>query len=198
VIALPKPSLKPGWLSQQDYDQAPDQVLVRELCLGGKLVVTTLLCPNQASKQDIKQLYRSRWHIELDLRNIKSTMGLGQLSCRSPDMVYKEIWIYLLAYNLIRLLMAQAAWSHDCLPRQISFKHTVQIWVAWGRPNGCARGEDKVDVLFALIAQRRVGKRSGRVEPRAIKRRPKPYPLLMKPRPDARHDITRGWSRTEA
>jgi hypothetical protein len=77
VIAIPKPTHKPDWLSQQDYEQAPDHLQVRELCVGGKVIVTTLLCPKQTSKQDLKELYRNRWHIELDLRSIKTTLGMG-------------------------------------------------------------------------------------------------------------------------
>jgi len=63
-------------------------------------LVTTLLCPKQTSKSDLKLLYRDRWHVELDLRNIKTTLGMEMLSCRCPSMAIKEIWVYLLAYNL--------------------------------------------------------------------------------------------------
>lgn len=79
----------------------------------------------------MKALYRERWHVELDLRNIKTTLGMEVLSCKTPVIARKEIWVYLLAYNLIRLMMAQAALLADRLPRQLSFKHTLQIWIAW-------------------------------------------------------------------
>ena len=114
-------------MSQAEYDQAPDTLNVRELRTGGKILVTTLLCPKRTSKAALKGLYRDRWHVELDLRNIKTTLGMEMLSCRTPAMAEKEIWVYLLAYNLIRLLMAQAASLADILPRQLSFKHTLQL-----------------------------------------------------------------------
>jgi hypothetical protein len=124
LITLSKPKNKPDWMTQADYDQVPDMVTVRELHTGGKTLVTTLLCPKQTPKSALKELYRSRWHVELDLRNIKTTLGMEMLSCKTPVMAEKEIWVYLLAYNLIRLLMAQAALVADRLPRELSFKHT--------------------------------------------------------------------------
>ncbi len=153
--------------------------------------MTTLLCPKRTSKAQLKALYRQRWHVELDLRNIKSTLGMEMLSCRTPEMVQKEIWIHLLAYNLIRLLMAQAALLADILPRQLSFKHTLQLWTAWCRHGSASYDERQLATLFILIAQQRVGERSGRIEPRAVKRRPKPFPLLTKPRLIAREEVRR-------
>jgi len=188
LIELQKPKTKPAWMSPTEFEQAPDTLVVRELHVGGKLLVTTLLCPKQTPKLALKKLYRDRWHVELDLRNIKTTLGMETLSCQTPLMALKEIWVYLLAYNLIRLLMAQAACLADCLPRQLSFKHTLQLWLAWGHCQG-SHQEDKLYGLFILIAQQRVGNRPGRIEPRAIKRRPKPFPLLTKPRNVARDEV---------
>ena len=181
LIVLQKPVIKPDWMSQADYEQAPQSLTVRELRTGGKTLVTTLTCPKHTSKAALKSLYRSRWHIELDLRNIKTTLGMETLSCQTPAMAIKEIWIYLLAYNLIRLMMAQAALLTHRLPRQISFKHTVQIWIAWTQ-HANQIDDDKLYGMFVLIAQQRVGERPGRIEPRALKRRLKPYPKLTKPR----------------
>src|SRR6266545_2262359 len=177
LIVLQKPAIKPDWMTQADYEQAPESLTVRELRTGGKTLVTTLLCPKQTDKADLKSLYRSRWHVELDLRNIKTTLGMERLSCQTPTMASKEIWVYLLAYNLIRLLMAQAASLADELPRQLSFKHTVQIWIAWTQ-YAHHIDDDKLYSLFVLIAEQRVGERPGRIEPRALKQRPRPYPLL--------------------
>jgi hypothetical protein len=187
LIELSKPSKKPDWMPQADYDQAPDCITVRELYAGGKILVTTLLCPKRTCKEALKRLYASRWQVELDLRNIKTTLGMDQLSCRTPAMAEKEIWVYLLAYNLIRLLMAQAALLADLIPRQLSFKHTLQLWTAWQHSADYA--EANLPGLFILIAQQQVGNRPGRIEPRAVKRRPKPFPLLTKPRQAARDDI---------
>jgi hypothetical protein len=188
LITITKPKIKPDWMAQAEYDHAPASLTVRELRAGGKLLVTTLLCPKQTPKAALRQLYRSRWHVELDLRNIKTTLGMERLSCKTPAMATKEIWAYLLAYNLIRLMMAQAAVLANCLPRELSFKHTLQIWVIW-RQRGMETDHDELSALFVLIAQQRVGDRPGRIEPRAVKRRPKPYPLLTKPRPLAREKI---------
>jgi hypothetical protein len=189
LIELHKPKIKPDWMSRTEYEQAPDALKVRELRTGGKILMTTLLCPKHTSKAALKALYRDRWHIELDLRNIKTTLGMEMLSCRTPVMAEKEIWVYLLAYNLIRLLMAQAALLNDIIPRQLSFKHTLQLWMAWHQRWNESYDDSQIGDLFILIAQQQVGKRPGRIEPRAVKRRPKPFPLLTKPRPTAREDV---------
>lgn len=189
LIVLEKPALQPQWMSTADYAQAPQSVVVRELRVGGKTLVTTLRCPKQTSKSALKCLYRSRWHVELDLRNIKTTLGMEMLSCQSPAMVIKEIWVYLLAYNLIRLMMAKAALLADRLPRQLSFKHALQLCVAWEHQADGANCNDIFLELLVLVAQQRVGNRPGRIEPRAIKRRPNPYPLLTKPREIARAEV---------
>ena len=189
LMVLDKPVIKPDWMSKADYARAPATITVREVRASGKTLVTTLLCPKQTPKSELKVVYQSRWHVELDLRNIKTTLGMEKLSCRTPAMAIKEIWVYLLAYNLIRLMMAQAAVLSDLLPRQLSFKHTVQIWIAWTAQGDRAERGEKIHGLFVLIAQQRVGNRPGRIEPRAVKRRPKPYPLLTQPREIARAHV---------
>ncbi len=176
-------------MSQDAYDQAPATLKVREFKAGGKIMVTTFLCPKETPKAVLKVLYRSRWNVELDLRNIKTTLGMETLRCKTPERAIKELWVYLLAYNLIRLLMAQAALLADQIPRQLSFKHTVQIWIAWQQRGGGTRDAVSINALLVLIAEPRVGLRPGRVEPRALKRRPKPFPLLTKPRKAAKEEI---------
>lgn len=189
LMVFQKPVIKPDWMSKAAYAKAPETLTIRELRTGGKTLITTLLCAKQTSKADLKLLYRDRWHIELDLRNIKTTLGMDRLSCLRPEMAIKEIWVYLLAYNLIRLMMARAARHTHRLPRQLSFKHTVQICIALPHYRDLVLHQDQRGMLLELIAQRCVGNRRGRVEPRAIKRRPKPYPLLMQPREIAREKI---------
>jgi hypothetical protein len=189
LIEYLKPKQKPDWMSQEDYDRAPQSITVREMKTKGKVLVTTLLSPKTYPKHELKELFKQRWHVELDLRNIKTTLGMETLSCKTPEMIEKEIWVYFLAYNLIRLLMAQSALLADILPRQLSFKHTVQLWLAWSRNTQAADIQADEGVLFILIAQKIVGNRPGRVEPRAVKRRPKPYPLLMEAREKAREKI---------
>lgn len=187
VIELRKPSERPPWMTPEQYDAVPDTLAVREVLTGGKLLVTTLLCPRQTPKDALKALYRQRWHAELDLRCLKTTLGMETLSCRTPAMAMKELRAYLLAYNLVRGLMLRAARYAGLAPRQLSFKHTVQLWLAWRAAyRSCHR---KLGDLLVLVAQRRVAQRPGRIEPRAVKRRPKPYKFLMQPRHVAREFV---------
>lgn len=187
LITYRKPAQKPDWMTDEAYAQAPEEIQVRELQTDKKVLVTTLLSADEATKDELKKLYKLRRHVELDLRNIKTILGMEVFSCKSPDMVEKEMWVYFLAYNLIRLLMAQSAKLADLLPRQLSFKHCLRLWQPYRELRG-EIGED-LEALCALIAQNMVGKRPGRIEPRANKRRPKPYSLLMKTRTEARNSI---------
>ena len=189
LVTWEKPKRCPSWLSQPQYDALPATLLIREVRVKSKVLVTTLLSPRQASKQALGELYVQRWNVELDLRNIKTTLGLEALHCMTPQMNQKEWWVGLLAYNLIRLLMLLSAKHADVLPRQLSFKHTVQLWLVWDhrRP----QPDDGLDILLVLIAQQRVADRPGRSEPRAVKRRPKSFPLLTEPRRCARARVCR-------
>lgn len=187
VVIWEKPKIRPDWLSREQYDACPDTQVVREVQVKSKVLVTTLLSSAQAPKNALGDLYVRRWDVELDLRNLKTVLGMQVLHCKTPTMNDKELWVYLLAYNLIRLLMVESAKQADVPVRRISFTHTLQVWLAWshhGPPGG-----EQVDLLFVLIAQQRVGQRPGRIEPRAIKRRPKPFPLLMKQRTLAQAEI---------
>jgi hypothetical protein len=188
LIVWTKPK-KPDWMSQAEYEQVPETLTVRELSAGGKVMVTTFLCAKETPKGELKALYRRRWNVELDLRNIKTTLGMEKLRCLTPDMALKELWVYVLAYNLIRLLMAQAALLADQIPRQLSFKHTVQVWISWQQQGGGTHDAVCIRGLLLLIATPRVGLRPGRIEPRAVKQRPKPYPLMTKPRAEARQEV---------
>lgn len=188
VIELRKPRLRPSWMTAAQYARTPETLAVREVLAGGKLLVTTLLCPRQVPKDELKSLYRQRWHVELDLRCIKSTLGMETLSCKTPAMAIKELWIYLLAYNLIRGLMMRAALLAQVPPRHLSFKHCVQLCLAWRDCNPFTEPESSA-VLLTLAAQRRVGRRPGRIEPRLLKRRPPAYRLLQQPRAEAREHV---------
>lgn len=190
LVELKKPRQRPSWMSQTYYDDAPETLTVRELKTGGKILVTTLSCPQQVPKAALKSLYKDRWHVELDLRNLKTTLGLETLSCKTPGMAIKELWIYLLAHNLIRMIMAQSALLADCLPRELSFKHSLQLCLALRQYGGGEYGDELLSLL-ELIACKRVGNRPGRIEPRALKRRPKPYPMLMQTRRSARAEVRR-------
>ena len=94
-------------------------------------MVTTLLDPEEFAKSDLAQIYRARWNNELDLRSIKTTMQMDILRCKTPELVRKEVWTHILAYNLIRTMMAQAATKHNIEPRSISFKGAIQTLEAF-------------------------------------------------------------------
>ncbi len=187
IVELSKPKIKPGWMTQEQYDQEPETIKIRELKAGERILITTLL---DAEKSSIKRLYKQRWSIEVDFRNLKTTLGMDVLSCRTPEMVVKEIWVYLLAYNLIRLLMAQSALLYDLIPRELSFKHTVQLWLSYRQQN-ISSDMEGLAILFFMVAQKQVGNRPGRIEPRLLKRRPKPFGFMVVARAEMREKIRR-------
>lgn len=186
LITLTKPKQKPHWMPQATYDAAPNRMTIRECKAGGKILVTTLTAPRTWPKQRVRLLYQQRWDAELNLRHIKATLGMGILRCKTPVMAEKELWVHLLAYNLIRWLMAESARHADVLPRQLSFKHALQLWHHWRCQSPPTVTDAQRAMLFELMAQPRVANRPGRIEPRAVKRRPKPYEWLSIPRPNAR------------
>jgi hypothetical protein len=182
LVRWMKPTMRPEWMSREEYRAFAAEILMREAKVDGQVLVTTMHNARAVSKRELATLYARRWHIELDIRNIKTTLGMEVLRCLTPAMIEKELWVCLLAYNLIRLLMAQAAHTAGVYPRDLSFKHTVQMWNNW--PRSVEPYE-----LFRLIAQRLVGNRAGRSEPRVRKRRPKSFPWLKVPRAVARRKI---------
>jgi Transposase DDE domain len=188
-VSWPKPKIRPEWMSRGDYAALPDELILREVKVGKKILVTSFLSPRSVRKGALGELFRLRWHVELDLRAIKTTLQMAELSCNTPQMNEKEVWVHFLAYNLIRMLMAQAAAKAAVHPRTLSFKHTVQLWSEWIARGLCDRISTSIELLFTLIGQLRVGNRPGRIEPRARKRRPKPYPWLKIPRSQARQQI---------
>lgn len=151
-------------------------------------VITTIL--DQAiTGRHIGDIYERRWNGEVDLRSIKSTMQMEILRGKTPQMVEKEIWTHMLAYNLLRTVMAVAAREHDLEPREVSFKGAKQAVAAFAPKLEAAEPKERaklLDVLLATIAYHRVGNRPGRWEPRAKKRRPKPCSRLMQPRAEAK------------
>ena len=189
LVCWRKPAARPAWMTPEQYAGFPDELTVREVKVDGQVLVTTMLKHRSIRKHDLSALYARRWDVELDLRNLKTTMGMDVLHCQTPQMNEKELWVHLLAYNVIRLLMAQAAYSAGVDPRTLSFKHTVQLWTEWVSRGLSATADN--GCLFALIAQSKVRHRPGRIEPRMRKRRPKPYPWLKIPRAKARQIIQR-------
>ena len=184
LVVIPKSKKKPDWMTQKAFDELPKNIIIRECKVGKKTLITTMLCAKSHPKKALQNLYKKRWNIEVDFRNIKTTLGMDILSCKTPEMCEKEIWIYFLANNLLRLLIAQSAIIYDLTPRQISFKHALQI------VNTYLLLEQQIDEnILALIAKRTVGNRPGRMETRAVKRRPKPHKLLIVPRTIAKEYI---------
>lgn len=200
LVAWQKPE-RPEWMDQATYDLLPETITVRELQVkitqpGFRptqvTLVTTLTNAQRYSREALGNLYRKRWNVELDLRSLKVTMHLEDLRGQSPAMVRKEIWTHLLAYNLIRRTMAAAAIRHECQPRSLSFAgalQTVSGSLLQASVASCSQLHRLAEQKLESIASRRVGKRPNRVEPRAVKRRPKKQNLLMKPRAVARAEL---------
>ena len=156
-----------------------------------------ILDPVEATKEDLAQLYRARWHNELDLRSIKVTLRMDILRCKTPELVRKEAWTHILAYNLIRTIMAQAA-QHGIKPRAISFSATLQCLEAFQPLIAYVerrRSDCRVELYHSLldaIASHRVGNRPDQFEPRYKKRRKKWFTELNVPRHEAKLELMKG------
>jgi len=153
------------------------------------VVVTTLTDAERYPQAEIAKLFRCRWHVELDLRTIKTSLRLDDLRGKKPETVRREIWLHWLAYNLIRKVMAQAALSGERLPRELSFASGLSaVAGAWGFASvaDASRLAMLAKTQHLGIACSRVGHRPDRVEPRAIKRHPKAHKFLKQPRAEAR------------
>ena len=185
LFELKKP-LRPDWMTPEEYNAAPDSITMRIFRIYGRNYVTTLLNPRQYRKNALRKLYKQRWHIEVDLRFIKRVMNMEPMRCKTPEMVRKEIAVTLLAYNLIRLLMAQAGTIHHVWPRYISFRWALGTFREFAGDLAKATGEELLRLgkeVLKIVASKTVGNRKGRVELRAIKRRhTKRYPYVNTPR----------------
>jgi hypothetical protein len=180
-------------MTGEQYRRYPKQLLMREVTVDARdknnrarqfKVVTTILALS-IDGREIGGLYERRWDGEVDIRSIKATMQMDVLRCKTPDMVHKEIWTHLLAYNLLRTVIAVAADGNDIEPRQVSFKGAKQTLTAFAPKIEAAQPEDRaplIDAMLAAIAYHRVGDRPGRWEPRARKRRPRKAARLTQPR----------------
>jgi hypothetical protein len=194
LVAWRKSPICPDWLSRETWKMMPDEMTVRQVhvCVDipgfrtKKIVLaTTLLDPKLYPKALFAELYRRRWLAELFLRDIKTSMGMDILKCKSPEMVVKELLMYLIAYNLIRSIMLEAAQTHGCEPLRISFKRTADGLRQWAPAIRGARGAARnrlIEALLACVAKLTIPHRPDRAEPRAIKRRKKNFQLLNKPR----------------
>jgi hypothetical protein len=191
----PKFHARPRGMGRREWKRLPEEMTVRLLRFVTDIpgfrtrtifVGTSLLDPIAYPAERIAALYRDRWLVELRLRDIKTTLGMDVLRGKTPDVVRKEIHMHLLAYNLIRCLMWQAAAEHGRQLHQLSFAGTVDRLNALGPYLWLYQGTDKAQTLYHLllqwIARDTLPYRPNRIEPRAAKRRPKQYCLLNKPR----------------
>jgi hypothetical protein len=197
---------RPEWMDEATYARMPATLTVREVEVEVEVrepgfrtenfvVVTTLQDARCYTRSDIAELYRKRWLAELDLRAVKDNLGLDILRCKSPAMVRKELWTGLLAYNLLRQVIAQSAAGHGVSPRRVSFTAAMQkVAAAWCLLPSCEQelAARLIAVHLQQLARHEVGHRPNRIEPRAVKRRPKPHDLLMKPRAEARAALLAG------
>lgn len=206
LIRWAKP-MKPRSIDRKTYDALPEFLMIRECRVQVKqsgfrvqslIIATTLLDADEFTKDDLATLYRVRWQAELDLRSLKETLQMRVLRCKTPELVRKELWTHILAYNLIRTIAAQAASKHGLEPRSISFKGTVQTLEAF-QPVIALQGEDNAafrrliyEQILDAIVLHRVADRPDRYEPRLRKRRPKHYAFLRQPRSVVKRKMLNG------
>ena len=206
IVTWLKPT-KPRSIDRQTYNTLPDSLTIREcrvpIAQPGfrvKVVViaTTLLDHVAYPPSELATLYRARWNAELDLRSLKKTMQMDVLRCKTPELVRKELWTHILAYNLIRTIIAQAAHKHDVEPRSISFKGAIQTLEAF-QPVIALQGEydaahrlSLYQILLDAIATHRVADRPDRYEPRAWKGYNKKFAYLRKPRAQIKREMAKG------
>jgi len=182
-------------LSADEWALLPGQITVRLLrftatirgCRARRVTLaTTLLDPQLYPASAIIDLYARRWRLELCLRDLKTTMGMEELRCKTPDMAEKELLAYLVAHNLIRCVIAEAVARYAVDVERVSFKGSVDALRQYREAIGKARNRKMRrqlwEDLLLNLARDLVRLRPNRLEPRAVKRRPKPYPLLNQPR----------------
>jgi DDE family transposase len=197
---------RPGRIRSIDWPSLkslPEQLTIRETRVRihqpgfrcrSMIVVSTLLDADAVTASDLAELYRARWNAELDLRSLKQTMQMDILRCKTPELVRKEIWTHILAYNLIRTIIAQAANKHRLEPRTISFKGAVQTLEAFqpliATQESCSlRRQGFYNQMLDAVATHRVADRPNRFEPRQRKRRQKKYDRMMKPREQLKREM---------
>ena len=192
IIVWQRPN-KPRRMTGEQYRRYPESLTMRQVSVDARdrnnraeqfKIITTILDASIDGGQ-IGALYERRWDGEVDLRSIQVTMQMDILRCQTPEMVHKEVWVHLLASNLLRTVMAVAAHERHVEPRAISFKGAKQVVTAFAPKLEAARPQQRarlVDAMLKAVAYHRVGDRPGRWEPRARKRRPRPGKRLTQPR----------------
>jgi hypothetical protein len=187
-----KKPVRPEWMDEESYAKFPKTITVRETKTvvirpgfrsQSRVVVTTFLDARDVTQEDLGELYAHRWFVELNLRSVKEIMRMDILRGKTPKMVRKEIWAHILAYNLVRKMMLQAAVIHDRNPNQMSFKLALQMLSAFRQSGILSEKKHEIYAEFLrAIAYKKTGTQPGRSEPRMVKRRPKAFPRLQKAR----------------
>jgi len=196
LVLWRKTGAGPKWLEEKTWRELPETMIVREIKIhvtapGFRtktiLLATTLLDPVAFPAHAFADLYRRRWMAELFLRDLKTTMGMDVLRCKTPKMIETELWIHVIAYNLVRALTLEAALAGGLAYERLSLKgaiSTVRQWAAiLAQPTWEAKARQQLyQIMLSYLARDPLPRRPNRVEPRARKRRPKNYPLLNRPR----------------
>ena len=200
LITWTRPA-RPPWMSEQEYAQIPETLTLREIRFNVKVpdhrtetltVVTTLTDPDEYTAQDIADLYGFRWNVELDIRDVKQTLNLDHVRCKTPHMVLREVWVTLLGYNLVRKVIATSAAVHEKRPRQLGFTLACQSILAARMllaTGACRDPRGLWAAALERIARNQVANRPGRVEPRVLKRRRHHYPLMGKGRKELKEEM---------
>lgn len=193
LVVVKKPE-RPEWLSREEYQQLPDELTLREVRVRVRqrgfrtkeiIVVTTLLDAERYSAAALADLYRRRWQAELNLRSLKTVLQMDHLRCKTPHRVRNEFRMHMIAYNLIRKVVAAGAVRAGVEPWNISFKGALQTFNQLLLVLATDISvDDWCQALLDALAKHIVGNRPDRFEPRVLKRRGKTYPLMNKPRAD--------------
>lgn len=195
LITLAKPGQKPSQsrATETEFKQWPGEIQMRlikvDVAVPGfrtrsAMIITTLLDTDLYPAEKIRELYRRRWQVELHYAQIKTTLGMDILRVKKPELVRKELLVYMIAYNLIRALMQKAAHIHHVALERLSFKGSVDSLRHYAHAIRAAASTPKkkaqlINQLLERIAFDTVPERPHRSEPRAVKRRPKNFQLLM-------------------
>ncbi len=195
LVSWQKPSCPARTATQKLWRRLPDQITLRLIRYPVTIpgfrsryitLVTTLLDPVTYPAAELAQLYLRRWRVELFLRDLKTTLRLDHLTCKTPAMLHRELLMHLVAYNLVRALMSEAASLHEAPLDRLSFKGSVDTLRHFSLVIAQARSRRQrsalIADLLAALAQSTVPLRPHRVEPRCQKRRYRSYPVLTQPR----------------
>jgi hypothetical protein len=178
VVIWYKPKIKPKWMTKDEYESLPEEIMVRELRykvhtpgyrVGEVTLVTTLLDASTYPAEALADLYFRRWQVEVYLRDLKITLKMDVLKCKTEDGVLKELAVFALVYNLVRSVASESAKAQNVAADRVSVTDAVRWLVG-------AEGDENLSEILINPS------RKGRVEPRVKKRRPKQYPLMTKPR----------------